>query len=65
MFTPIKNIVGRCRRVATRAFRRQISKGTALYTACRIQTNVYGKRTNFSFDKAENTETVYVYVISV
>ena len=46
--------------------RRQISRGTVLYTACRIQTNVfdfYGKRTNFSFDKAENTETVYVYVV--
>ena len=23
---------------------------------------LYGKRTNFSFDKAENTETVYVYI---
>ena len=46
--------------------RRQISRGTVLYTACRIQTNVfdfYGKRTNFSFDKAENTETGYVYVV--
>ena len=37
-----------------------------LYTACRISkrtsSDFYGKRTNFSFDKAENTETVYVYI---
>ena len=28
----------------------------------RTSSDFYGKRTNFSFDKAENTETVYKYV---
>ena len=53
--------------ITTRASSKaDLGRYCTLLVACkRTSSDFYGKRTNFSFDKAENTETVYMYVLHI